>query len=111
MFFYLLLAEQTAQHAADLIQIDLCLDAVHDLLHLVVGQVDAQQAFHRGDGILLELSHQVLIALDLSHQLFDFCLDIHRSIPPCCNTEIILHPLALCKHKFRPVRSCRRNGD
>lgn len=83
VFAGLLLAEQTAetaQNGADLIHIDLGLDHFHHLLDLVVGQIDADEAFHGGDGILLELGQNVLVGLDLLYDFFHFCFDIHR----CC---------------------------
>ena len=66
-----------AEHVADLVQLDLGLDAVDELVDLLVGQVDADELLDDGYGIPLELGHQVLVGSQLLDDFLDLCLDIH----------------------------------
>ena len=82
--FCLLLAEQTAQtaeHVPQVVKLDLCLNAFHNAFDLVVGQVNAKQGFHCTDRVILELCQQILVALDLFGQFFNFCFDVHQFAP------------------------------
>ena len=77
-------AEQTADRTArvaDVVDLDLCLDAVYDALDLVIGKVNAEQGFHCCDRIALELCQQILVVLDLVGQFFNFCFDVHDVTP------------------------------
>ena len=80
----LLLAEKAAKLAeciADIVDGQLCLDAVNDGFNLIVGQVYSQQLLNCADGISLELGLQSLVVLDLLYQFFDFLFDIHNEPP------------------------------
>ena len=64
----LLLAEQAAQTAqgiAQLIQAQLGFDAVDERLHLIIGQVNAQNVLQSLDGLGLKLVQQVLVGFEL----------------------------------------------
>ena len=66
-----------AQDVAHLVQLDLGLDAVDELVDLIVRQVDADEFLDDRDGIAVELCHQRLVIHELLNDFFDFCLDIH----------------------------------
>ena len=67
---------QGAGGVAQLVQIHLGLDAVRHLLEDVVGEVDAQEALHGLDGILLEALHKAGVVFELAGDLLDLLFDV-----------------------------------
>ena len=98
-------AEQLAdavEDVADLIQLDLGLDAVDELVDLLVGQVNANELLDNGHGVALELGHQVLVAGQLFDDLFDLCLDIH-GFPSCLRWVQCITSENSCQHPLTAV--------
>ena len=96
----LFLSEETAEHTADLIKIDLCLYSVSHFFDLIVGQVDADEILHDLHGVCLEFVEQLGVSLDLLYQRFCFCLDVHSIITfilPGADFSF------LCYHSLSPI--------
>lgn len=71
------LISDTAELITEVIKVYLCLNAVDDILDLVIGKINAENALNCLDRVSLELCSEILIALHLFNEFFDLCFDIH----------------------------------
>ena len=70
-------AQEIAGLVAQLVQVHLGLHPFDDGLHLLVGQVGAQQLFQGLHRVLFEVLAEVLVVLHFLHDLFDLLFDLH----------------------------------
>ena len=78
LFCVLFFAEEAACKRAELVGGELGLQPVDDRLDLVVGKIDPNESFEGLDRFVPEFLEQLVVALELALDLFDFCLYVER---------------------------------